>query len=301
MMVGIPGAGKSTLCEAYRRQGCRVLSSDEIRLKLRSGLPDGELPAQNAVFGQIVTSAREALSRGQSVVMDATNLRRRHRMAFLHETKDFACLRRCVLVITPLEVCQERNALRRMAQRAPERDMRKMLSAFECPWYGEGWDEIVPVPWPEPCRVPLEAMVGFDQENPHHSRTLDGHARAAVAYCREKGWSEMLQRVALYHDVGKLWTKSRETVHGDVSENAHYRSHENWGAYVYLTERVCGQALTEAEFRQALYETCLINSHMRPLMVWQESKKSRRRDVRIFGEAFIRDLEALHEADRAAH
>lgn len=140
---------------------------------------------------------------------------------------------------------------------------------FECPNYWEGWDEIEPVADSTPYQFPFEKIRGFGQDNPHHSLTLDAHMAAAVQFCREQGYGEMLERVSTYHDIGKLYTKQYRNTRGEPTTNAHYLGHDNYGAYLYLTEMCCGKNLSAEEFRQVLYETNLINCHMRPLAQWR--------------------------------
>lgn len=299
VLVGVPASGKSSLSEHYARLGYCVLSSDKIRAEMRAGDPAGDTPPHGRVFEQINIQARAALSKGQSVLVDATNLGRRRRMTFLRQFARIGCTRRCMLLITPVPVCLRRNAHRPDDARVAEEDMHRMIGGFECPVPGEGWDEIVPVVCPEPYRAPLELMAGFEQDNPYHSRTLEGHTQAVVEHLNANGHREQLQRVGRYHDVGKLFTKSFINVHGERMDHAHYRGHENYGAYLYLTERCCGRTLAPAEFTDALYETALINCHMRPLVQWGVKPALRAQDAALFGEQFVADLTALHEADRA--
>ena len=88
MFVGIPTSGKSTRSEQYRQQGYLVLSSDEIRENLLAQTNPGEMIGKektnihSRVFEQIRKRTGEALKRGQSVVVDATNLGRKRRMNF---------------------------------------------------------------------------------------------------------------------------------------------------------------------------------------------------------------------------
>ncbi len=307
MFVGIPASGKSTMSAAYREQGYLVLSSDEIRDTLLEGTGLGDIALKNRaqihsrVFEEIRKQTTEALKQGQSVVVDATNLGRKRRMSFLNQFRRFACRKKCVLFITPAEVCRERNRNRTGNARVPEEDMQRMLCNFECPNYWEGWDEILPVADETPYRFPFEAVRGFDQDNPHHKLTLEEHMAAAARFCAEQGCGEMLERVAACHDIGKLYTKQYCNSRGEPTEDAHYLGHDNYGAYLYLTQMCCGRALTEEAFRQALYETCLINCHMRPLAHWRWTENAEEKDRQLFGEEFLSDLRALHRADLAAH
>lgn len=307
MFVGIPASGKSTLSDAYREQGYLILSSDEIRNTMLQGAALESLPEKaragvhSRVYEVIRKRAAEALKQGRSVVVDATNLSRKRRMTFLKQFSRFQCGKKCVLLITPPQICMERNRRRTGGARVPDEGMYHMLCNFECPNLWEGWDEIIPAADPAAYRFPFEEIEGFDQDNPHHTRTLDGHLAAAVQYLKDQGCGEWMQRVGQYHDIGKLYTQGYRSARGEPSQFAHYYGHENYSAYLYLAEMCCGKALTAEEVKQILYETSLINCHMRPLTLWRWSEGAEERDRQLFGEAFIADLLDLHRADRAAH
>ena len=159
----------------------------------------------------------------------------------------------------------------------------------------------MPIADATPYRFSFGQIRGFDQDNPHHSLTLDEHMAAAVRCCKEQGYGTMLERVAAYHDIGKRYTKQYCNARGIATPHAHYLGHENYGAYLYLTEMCCGKNLSEEEFRKVLYETNLINCHMRPLSHWRWVDGAEEKDRQLFSEAFMADLLALHQADRAAH
>lgn len=307
MFVGIPASGKSTQSAFYREQGYLILSSDEIREGLMEGadlecLNEKERShIHSRVFEVIRKRAGDALKQGRSVVVDATNLSRKRRMSFLEQFRRFSCVKKCVLFITPAEVCMERNRKRTGSARVPEDGMLRMLCNFECPNYWEGWDEIVPVADTTPYQFPFAEIRGLQQDNPHHSLTLDEHMAAAVRHCREQGYGEMLERVAAYHDIGKLYTRQYRNTRGEPTVHAHYLGHDNYGAYLYLTEMCCGKDLSGEDFRKVLYEASLINCHMRPLAHWRWVDGAEEKDRKLFGKDFISDLLALHEADRAAH
>lgn len=307
MFVGIPASGKSTRSAQYREKGYLVLSSDEIREGLIKGadleslLEKEKAQLHNRVFEIVRKEASAALKRGQSVVVDATNLNRKRRMSFLAQFKRFSCTKKCVLFITPAEICMERNRKRTGNACVPKEGMLRMLCNFECPNYWEGWDEIEPVADPSPYQFPFDKIRGFEQDNPHHNLTLDEHIAATVRFCKEQGYGEMLERVAAYHDIGKLYTKQYRSMRGEPTPHAHYLGHDNYGAYLYLTEMCCGKELSAEAFRKILYETCLINCHMRPLAHWRWSEDAQEKDRQLFGDAFMADLLALHKADRAAH
>lgn len=307
MFVGIPASGKSSFGKMFRQQGYQLLSSDEIRAELTG---DTELESlqeeertsiHSRVFSTISRKTREALSKGKSVVVDATNLSRKRRMSFLSQFGRFDCVKRCFLFITPVDICLERNRNRSGSARVPDSGMERMLRSFECPNYWEGWDEIVPVINEKPYSFPFEEAMAFDQDNPHHCLTLGGHMEAAARFCREQGCSESVIRAAAYHDVGKLFTRQYRNSRGEPTDHATYLGHDNYGAYLYLTEMCCGKDPSPEEFRRILHETCLVNCHMRPMFLWKRESSTEEKDRQLFGEAFIADLMAVHQADRAAH
>ena len=307
MFVGIPASGKSTWSRNYREQGYLILSSDEIREGMASELstetlsPEEKMMLNSRVFETIRKKTLEALKKGWSVVVDATNLNRKRRMNFLNQFSRYSCSKKCILFIAAPEVCRERNRKRTGTARVPDEAMHRMLCNFECPNYWEGWDEIIPVVDTEPYRFPFSEIRGLEQDNPHHTLTLDGHLAAAAEFCREQRFGEMLERVAAYHDIGKLYTRQYANTRGEPTVHAHYLGHDNYSAYLYLAEMCCGRELTKEQFDRILHETNLINCHMRPLSAWRTSGGTEAKDRALFGEAFYADLMALHQADRAAH
>lgn len=306
MLVGIPASGKSTLVEQYRSAGYAVISSDAIREEQTEGLSMNGLTDQERgeinrqVFDTVRREVQAHLKKGHSVVMDATNLSRKNRMGFLKQLPKLALNRKCILLITPVEVCLERNRRRTVNARVPESAMYRMLCNFECPNYWEGWDEIIPMAANVPYQFPFEASENFSQDNPHHSLTLGAHMAQVEAFCAEHGREE-LRWAARYHDVGKLYTKRFENARGEKTKIAHYYGHENFGAYLFLTEMCCGKEIKGSEFDRILYDANLINCHMRPLTRWAYIENAEKKDRLLFGDPFVDDLILLHQADRAAH
>lgn len=307
MFVGIPASGKSTRSAFYRDRGYLILSSDEIREGLMAGANLESLTEKektrihSQVFEIIRKKTGEALKAGRSVVVDATNLSRKRRMSFLAQFKRFDCAKKCVLFITPVEICLERNRNRTGNARVPDEGMQRMLCNFECPYLWEGWDEIIPAADTASYHFPFGEIQGLSQDNPHHSLTLDAHMEEASGYCAQHGFGAMLERVAAYHDIGKLYTRQYRNTRGEPTEHAHYLGHDNYSAYLYLAEMCCGKDLSAEAFLRILYETNLIGCHMRPMTNWRWVDGAEEKDRKLFGEAFIQDLLALHQADRAAH
>ena len=163
VFAGIPASGKSTESLNYREKGYEIVSSDEIRGKIMKGVSLADVPPEeqnriNAlVFETVYKNTEDALRRGVSVVVDATHLNRGHRMTFLNYFSKFDCPKKCVLFITPFELCMQRNSKRTGPALVPEKVMYRMLGFFECPSYDEGWDVIEPIAANTPCSASLTA------------------------------------------------------------------------------------------------------------------------------------------------
>ena len=304
MFVGIPASGKSTASKEYEEMGYTVLSSDKIREDMIESATDKSekfYKFLNAnVFEYIKKTALESVKKGVNTVIDATNLNRKKRKNFISDFRKLGCKVKCVLFITSIEVCSERNKQREGRAYVPLKDMRKMIKSFECPYYWEGFSEIIPVIDKTPYNFPFDKTVGFSQDNPHHTLTLHGHLSAARDYAIANNYPEYLVKVCYYHDIGKYYVKTFENEHGEITEVAHFYGHENFGAYLYLTECCCGKELTKKEFDQVLYETNIINFHMRPLNVWKDSDKAVQKDIERYGKSFIDDVRAVNKADCSA-
>ena len=271
MTVGLPGSGKTTWASAQK--GYEVFSSDQIRQEL------GDVNDQSRnheVFRILHDRIITALKDGKDCIYDATNITAKNRRQFLSE---ISCHKVARVFVRPLEVIKAQNESRNRT--VPPEVIRDMLRRWQTPIVQEGFDEIVldisPVRWD---------VYDMNQDNPHHSSTLFEHlfnTRKALP----EGSDDRLIDAALFHDIGKYWTKTFIDSKGYPTSEAHYYSHENVGAYMYL--------LSDED----LYVSGLITWHMRPF-VWDEHPKARERDLRWMGDDYVKKLEILHKADLEA-
>lgn len=134
VLIGIPGAGKSTWATAQRLP---VISSDAIRGELygdESVQGDGAL-----VFSIVHKRLSEAIKHGDTI-FDATNVSRRSDLFTKYGDK---CDLIAVYFDTPLEVAKERNHNR--SRVVPDFVIERMAKRLVAPKKEEGWKEIIVV------------------------------------------------------------------------------------------------------------------------------------------------------------
>jgi predicted kinase len=108
MVSGLPGTGKSFFSRKLaERLACTILESDEIRKKL---FPSPTYsPAENAmVFAVINRQMDELLQKGASVILDATNLKEKHRKSVYDVAEKNGAKLIIVQVDAPPELVKER-------------------------------------------------------------------------------------------------------------------------------------------------------------------------------------------------
>jgi predicted kinase len=115
LAIGLPGAGKSTY---FARRGIVPLSSDLLRQLIYDDAADQRRP--DWIFTALRELLRRRLAGGARVsYIDATNLTRRNRRAFLEIAQEFGCVAEALFFDVPLEVCLERNRSRSENHDAP--------------------------------------------------------------------------------------------------------------------------------------------------------------------------------------
>ena len=90
----------------------------------------------------------------------------------------------------------------------------------------------------------------------------------------------------MYHDLGKPYSRTF-----DDDKIAHYYSHANVGAYLYLLNM-----LGKANERYIIDNAFVINYHMRPF-TWTEDK-TREKYRKIFGDEKYNVLMLLNDCDK---
>lgn len=296
MLAGLPGSGKSTYCKSH--PDYVHISSDTLRKEM--GFEAGE--GTGVVFSEMMVRTKESLNKGQTVIWDATDLTRKRRMGTLAQLNKYDVPKHCICFTEPIHVCIERNNGRTGFDKVPKSVIYNMAKCFDVPNEYEGFNEvrfIQTVKGIEPAEY-LKMAKGFDQDNPHHDMTLYEHMNAtyecACELVKESSLSEQMKEsvrlAALYHDIGKLYTKDYHDARGNETDIAHYYRHENIGAYMYLS--------SAAKYEDKEVVSTLINWHMRPYLKDMSDKK-REAERTMLGEEFCTALDILHKADVNNH
>ncbi len=157
VLVGAPASGKTTFRQRLIATGCApsdVLSLDDERAALRDRDLDrfgeaGTLQAYSlAAIRRCDAAAQSVLARGRGYLVDATNLRRRERVAHVRAARAAGLPAVAVLLpAVPLEELSRRNARREPDRRVPEDVLarhahrRALLSAAMLS--DEGFDDVL--------------------------------------------------------------------------------------------------------------------------------------------------------------
>ncbi|MFF2911304.1 AAA family ATPase [Paenibacillus sp. NPDC057934] len=238
MLTGIPGSGKTT----YAKQLCRseravLVATDDIRERLFGS--ESKQKNNYLVFDTAFAEIEQVLADGRNVVFDATNIDRGRRLKFLKRFSEIPI--ECHVCDAPYELALTRNKLRK--RRLDEVILLKYAKNFAFPVPGEGFSALHIVHAeadPGIVREELEQllaaeaghdelfrylstspyfaiMLGFDQGNPYHSKTLSEHTYSVLEYinqCYEGEHLLAMQLAALLHDTGKplckVWKQTRE-------------------------------------------------------------------------------------------
>lgn len=296
VMCGLSASGKSTIAkELAVKHDAAIVSSDAIRKEICGTVTDQS--KNEEVFKIFHNRIREYLSKGQSVIADATNITMKSRRAIIENVRKLDVEKICYIIPKKLEQCRADNVNREHS--VPEEVIAAQRSKFQIPFKEEGWDDIIiyDMDYTYADKFTPEAMlfsmIGFDQKNPNHNMYLDGHCD--FVYNMFSGgqhpysiYNDGFLMGASLHDIGKLYTQSI-----DEKGIAHYLRHENIGSYLVLTSLYLWKNFTEDDLLDCCF---LINYHMMPFSWENEKTKNRWRER--FGEYKYELLMKFHECDK---
>lgn len=142
VMVGAPGAGKSTYCRNHVQRGEKYISRDNIRFS-KVSLKEKYFSKEKEVFKEFCKQINEALDKGTNVYADATHISKKSRAKLIKNVKGYDSL--CAVVINaPVETALAQNENRKNTRRyVPKSIIRRMTAQLEMPTEEEGFDEII--------------------------------------------------------------------------------------------------------------------------------------------------------------
>lgn len=295
MLCGLPASGKSTYAKQLSNETKSIIcSSDSIREELYGN--ENSQDNNEEVFKILHNRIKENLKIGNSVIYDATNVSYKRRKSFLFELRRIECVKKCVIISTPFEVCCEQNRLRDRV--VPNEIIKKMYLNWNTPYWFEGWDYIE-LKFPKDYEFLyaedwIRDYINFDQDNPHHFYTLGQHCRRVGNSLK---YNDLLYYSGLLHDCGKPFTKSFIDSKGEETDIAHYYQHHCCGSYDSLFFNYPSSV-------DRLDVSILINLHMLPYF-WEKDEKYGEKTMvkyqKLWGEELFRNVMKLHEADKMLH
>ena len=313
-MVGLPGSGKSTYAKTLTLDGKPYIihSSDKLREELYG---DAAIQGDNnKLFAELHKRIKEDLRRGENVVYDATNIKKKNRIAFLRELEDIPCHKDCIVMATEYKACVYNNEHRE--RKVPPEVIRRMFLNYQPPHESEGFREIIYVftyltsdnrlvenPPNDDYTLSkfFKIANNFNQENSHHTFSLGKHCAETGKYIQNKRTNDFwLLMAALLHDVGKLDTKTKFNSRGVEDGEYHYYNHNCAGSYSSMfyfnnIETVWNKPCPMSDVTNYIYY------HMHPYLAWKQSERAKERDKKLLGDKMFNDIMLLHEADLAAH
>ena len=303
MLIGLPGSGKSTFArnrvkfyDDCNKTRLEIVSSDDIREELYGTRSCQKDPA--IIFEIAHERIINSLEQGWDVIFDATNITRKNRASLLNKipayTEKFAQI--CWALIS---TCIERDLKREFSVKADV--IWKMAYKFQMPFYDEGFDHIC-ISYPEDFNYKAyieedilnPSNINMSHDSPYHSFSIWEHCKKAKEYAINNKFSSFVVDAAMYHDIGKFFTKSFINSKGEVTDRAHFYNHENVGAW--LTLGAFNNSTVDNE--SIIFTAWLVSQHM---SIYALRQSGRNKYLDHLPHTWYHDLYNLFECDQAAH
>lgn len=297
MMIGVSASGKSTIAKYLSSlYNIKIHPSDELRKELLGDYTDQSKNSE--IFTELRRRIKKDLSLGNNVICDATNLTIKTRKNILNEIKKINCYKIGYVVVKNYSNLINDNIER--AYSVPEYVIKKQILRFQIPFIEEGFDKIIINDnnkinenknkiTNERIEI-IKKMNLFNQETKWHKYSLGQHCKILSDNLYNITHNKTMREIGLFHDVGKLFTKSY-----DENGIAHYYNHHNVGAYYLLCHPELLYYANEKEFMDIIFYT---NYHM-DVFFWKE-EKTHKKYKEIFGRTKYNNLILINEQDKIA-
>jgi predicted kinase len=142
ILVGLPGSGKTTWRKTKAAQGYKgvVLNPDDIRKIVFGVYFDPKKEPE--VWRHIYMELRKALSNGEDICFDATNVKKARRKALIRLGHEYDAYIEAIYFRVPSGVALKRNVERPADERVPLGIMIRMIRNVQPPELSEGFDSV---------------------------------------------------------------------------------------------------------------------------------------------------------------
>lgn len=146
ILIGLPGAGKSTYSASIENEHKAVISSDDIRERL-FGTGFNE-KIKEEVFKELISESIKCLKKRMDVILDTTFLNEKsYRSRFIKEIDalDFSVKKIAVIMETDTEECILRDSKRTVNRRVGSSVIRRLNHLLVLPEEDEKFDLVITV------------------------------------------------------------------------------------------------------------------------------------------------------------
>lgn len=260
------------------------------------------------LFNELHKRIKANLMKGRNTIYDATNISSKRRKAFVESLNKINCQKICIFVATDYDICIKRNGKR--DRYVPEGVIKNMYMHFDVPQYREGWDIIKIKRTRDKSKdydvfKYVDYLATISHDNPHHMFTIGAHIQAVTNDIMKKYMLkfagdierlEVLLRAAMFHDIGKGFTRTYINSKGEETEIAHYYNHEHVSAYMYIMFE--DENEIKNNINRVLYIADLVGLHMKLNHSPVDIDNIKSKLLKTVGKREFEDLCIINESDR---
>lgn len=338
VLIGLPGSGKSTYANQFKESlDVVVISSDAIREELLGDIDNQS--KKDKVFDEYYKRAKEVLTKGKSVILDATNLTFKSRKNIFERLSKFKNTATFKARYFSGDFTQFSIRNQSRSRIVPNHVMGNMYKSLQIPMYQEGWDEIILDHKDDlslandVMRIMIEmekkitnkdntheelfgfgcqyddvvkGIVDLPQDNPHHTFSVSRHSYHVWKYIVENfgeitGVNDEEERLVM------LWSAIFHDVgkafckNFKVYEDGYRNKYANFIGHEFVGAQMAANFLLNFYNDQfVLRITDIIQNHMRIMQLEGASNKAKEKFEAFVGKELNEKLFFFYVADTSA-